>query len=137
MLPTTSRSAGGPDSCSWQTAWSFRLRRRPIMVALSPQASPSSGDSLNSETWNPDSTHGHPSARESLRQAAASSLRGERLWRGRPGGGRAIVHFRPRQSRLLPETPLGKVPLRHMISLGGEVSNSRRATTARDSPGRL
>ncbi|KAG0431429.1 hypothetical protein HPB47_021795 [Ixodes persulcatus] len=82
MLPTTSRSAGGPDSCSWQTAWSFRLRRRPIMVALSPLASPSSGDSLNSETWNPDSTHGHPSARESLRQAAASSLRGERLWRG-------------------------------------------------------
>uniref|UniRef100_A0A6B0VGQ0 Putative reverse transcriptase n=1 Tax=Ixodes ricinus TaxID=34613 RepID=A0A6B0VGQ0_IXORI len=87
-----------------QTSWASRLRRRPAAVTLPPLASPSSGDSSSSESWDPDSTDGHPSARESLGQAADSPLWGGRLGQGRPGGGRATLHSRPRQSGALPET---------------------------------
>ncbi|KAG0418941.1 hypothetical protein HPB47_004484 [Ixodes persulcatus] len=87
-----------------QTTWASSLRRRPAAATLPPPASPSSGDSSSSGSWSPDSTEGHPSARESLGQAAASPLWGGRLGQGRPGGGRATLHSRPRQSGALPQT---------------------------------
>lgn len=72
---------------------------------------------------------------ESLGQAAASSRRVERLGRGdlveegqlcTPGSGTPEPYRKPLWA---------EVPLRPMINLGVNVSNSRRATTTRDSPG--
>lgn len=86
-----------------ESTWASRLRRRrrPAVVTPSPPASPSSGDASSSESWSPDPSHGL--AEESPGQAAASSLGGGWLGQGRPGGERASLHSRPRQSRALPE----------------------------------
>ncbi|EEC10260.1 hypothetical protein IscW_ISCW007472 [Ixodes scapularis] len=74
---------------------------------------------------------------ESMGQAAASSLQGERLGRRdlvvggqlcTPGSGTPEPYRKPLWA---------EVPLRPMMNLGDKVSVSRRARTTRDSPGRF